>query len=201
MQGSELEERAFVRVARILRKASRQFGWPMLIFLLLGPGAVTTPHPEMFGLYLSIGSLPILGGLFLRVWARGYLREDGFVVDGPYRYVRNPVELGAISIYTGAGIVLGLAMWYLISVIFVAFTFLSITASVYEGELQVKYGGPYLRYCRRVRRWIPSRLPGTNRSARTFSVLHALKQERESLLWLTLYLIAFAARQNWLHRV
>jgi len=195
-QGLHLEEGLFVRVARAFQKISPQFGWPILLLFLVGPEAMRGSKSESFPIYLLLGTFPVLGGLVLRFWARGFSRADGFVLDGPYRYVRNPVELGSMAAYLGFGIVLGLSMPYLTFALIVAFVFLSFTSKAYERDILIKVGGPYLRYARRVRRWIPSSLPGSNRSARTYSIFHALKFEKETLLWFILYLVVFAVRQN-----
>lgn len=76
------------------------------------------------------------------------------VVNGPYRYVRNPMISGVVFILFGLAMVLRSrphAVW--------AVTFLAINA-VYiplleEPMLQARFGADYERYCRHVGRLIP----------------------------------------------
>ncbi|MBS1982709.1 MAG: hypothetical protein JST16_00940, partial [Bdellovibrionales bacterium] len=84
------------------RKISRHFGWPHLVFLALAP---TFPlrWDASLPLFFVMGIPSVLLGVGLRLWARGFQRStDGLVIDGPYRYVRNPVEVGAIACFVGA---------------------------------------------------------------------------------------------------
>jgi protein-S-isoprenylcysteine O-methyltransferase Ste14 len=80
-----------------------------------------------------------------------------FVAVGPYRFVRNPMYVGAIMLMVGFGLVLGapsvfgvaLAAFFL-SNLFVLF--------VEEPGLARRFGETYLAYRRTTNRWIP-RLP------------------------------------------
>lgn len=79
------------------------------------------------------------------------------VVDGPYRFVRNPMYLGAILSLAGAAAYyrsLGLATYV------VAFTLWAHLFVVYfeEPRLRKAFGDEYTAYCGRVRRWLP-RIP------------------------------------------
>ena len=76
------------------------------------------------------------------------------VVKGLYRYVRNPMYVGVLSV------VLGLAIWFeaprlfayagLVFVLFNAFVLI-----YEEPALKRKFGNSYKQYCARVPRWIP----------------------------------------------
>jgi protein-S-isoprenylcysteine O-methyltransferase Ste14 len=77
------------------------------------------------------------------------------VVQGPYRFVRNPMYLGAGLALTGA------ALFYQSLRLFgYAGAFLVIThvfvVMYEEPRLQRSFGGEYLAYCKRVGRWWPS---------------------------------------------
>jgi protein-S-isoprenylcysteine O-methyltransferase Ste14 len=80
-----------------------------------------------------------------------------FVPSGPYRFVRNPMYLGAAAVIAGAGLlwrspgILLLAAGFL--VFFHAFVLL-----YEEPTLRGRFGESYERYTRSVRRWMPSRL-------------------------------------------
>jgi protein-S-isoprenylcysteine O-methyltransferase Ste14 len=81
------------------------------------------------------------------------------VVQGPHRYVRNPMYLAVLSVVAGwailfrspaivaYGAALGLGFH-----LFVRF--------VEEPALRRQFGDEYLRYCTEVRRWLPGRTRG-----------------------------------------
>lgn len=77
-----------------------------------------------------------------------------FVAGGPYRYVRNPMYVGAVLALVGGGlgvrsasvIAFGLAFWLLSH---------SLVVLVEEPDLAKRFGDSYARYARRVNRWVP----------------------------------------------
>lgn len=77
-----------------------------------------------------------------------------FVANGPYRYVRNPMYLGALCALIGGGL-----MTQSISVLLLAlaaFILVNVFILVYEEpSLQQRFGDSYSEYCRRINRWIP----------------------------------------------
>ena len=82
------------------------------------------------------------------------------VVRGPYRFVRNPMYIGA-----GAA-VLGAALYFqslaLASYVLLFWVITHVFIRVYEEPtLRRMFGAEYDEYCRRVGRWVP-RLPGAN---------------------------------------
>jgi protein-S-isoprenylcysteine O-methyltransferase Ste14 len=184
------------RIALKFRRISYQFGWPALFLFLVGPRSQVGQDSWAAVILLWLGIPAVLSGLALRVWSRGYFRMDGFVMDGPYRYVRNPVELGALFGFVGASITMGLPAWYTVLVLLAAVIYLSFVGLAADRLLVERHGGAYLRYARRVSRWIPNSLPAANRSNRSFSLLHALSFERESFVWALGYVIIFALRRH-----
>jgi protein-S-isoprenylcysteine O-methyltransferase Ste14 len=76
-----------------------------------------------------------------------------FVASGPYRYVRNPMYLGAAGVILGAGLILSSP-----SIVLLAFAFLAIThlfVVIYEEPaLTSRFGDSYLRYKSSVHRWL-----------------------------------------------
>lgn len=198
-QGAQftLPDSFWLRGASRARKLSTQFGWPMLLLILIAPPDVNTvSYSDRMYFYLSLGLPFIAIGTLVRIWARGYLRSEGFVLDGPYRYVRNPVEVGAVLCYFGSLIIMGITPWYIVGAICTAVAYLALLGTLRDAELYSNLGGLYLRYKMRVRRWIPSRLPGMNRSNRSFSVVKSLHHERESLIWLCGFALVFAIRRH-----
>jgi protein-S-isoprenylcysteine O-methyltransferase Ste14 len=77
-----------------------------------------------------------------------------FVAVGPYRYVRNPMYLGAGAVIIGAGLVLRSPSAVLVAPFFL----LAMGAFVLlyeEPALKSRFGESYLRYKQRVHRWWP----------------------------------------------
>jgi protein-S-isoprenylcysteine O-methyltransferase Ste14 len=74
------------------------------------------------------------------------------VVSGPYRYTRNPIYLGMITILTGVCILLGTLSPFIVVPIF--FTIVRIAVIPYEErKLTTTFGEAYREYQKRVRRW------------------------------------------------
>jgi len=77
-----------------------------------------------------------------------------FVASGPYRYVRNPMYLGAICVLLGGALIFRSP-----SIVLLAFGFWLLTHALVlfyeEPTLQEKFGESYSRYKSQVRRWIP----------------------------------------------
>ncbi len=76
-----------------------------------------------------------------------------FVASGPYRYVRNPMYIGAAAVILGAGLIVSSP-----SIVLLAFAFLLITHIIVVGyeepALSGKFGSNYLHYKSSVHRWI-----------------------------------------------
>ena len=77
-----------------------------------------------------------------------------FVVTGPYRYMRNPMYVGAICILLGAGLIVRS-----FSIVLLALTFWAL-AHIFvlfyeEPSLELRFGESYAQYRRKVSRWIP----------------------------------------------
>jgi protein-S-isoprenylcysteine O-methyltransferase Ste14 len=162
--------------------------WRHLLAIVLLPGSVTIAIPALivwpldslevgWGLpapldVLSslVGAALIVGGvglwyrtvtLFARI-GKGTLAPwdptQRLVVEGPYRYVRNPMITGVVSVLLGEATVLGsmpLLVW--------AAAFVAINAIWFplgeEPGLERRFGDDYHDYKRNVPRWIPRPRP------------------------------------------
>src|SRR6185369_2230852 len=149
-----------------------------LIFTVLVPGtvAIWIPYrilsPAGSRVAISIGAFRYFGFVVMTIGALIYFwcawdftfagkgtpapidppRE--LVVKGLYRYVRNPMYVGVLSV------VLGQAIWFealrlfeyagLVLVLFTTFVLI-----YEEPALKRKFGASYKQYCERVPRWIP----------------------------------------------
>ncbi len=114
--------------------------------------------------YSSLGLVLIALGAIINMWAVRLLLEKNttlefhgmasvLVTDGPYRLSRNPVYLGSIFVCLGLAILLG----SLTAIVFPAALFWILNALYVPPEetaLQTRFGGPYLDYKRKVRKWL-----------------------------------------------
>ena len=136
-----------------------------LPYWLLSPGL----RPHLAGVGIA-GALLVASGSALYVTCAFWgfaLRGQGtpapidppkkLVVEGPYRFVRNPMYWSVVSVMLGEAILLralSLALWAA-----VFFSGASLFVILYEEPvLRRKFGAAYEDYCRRVPRWLP-RLP------------------------------------------
>jgi len=149
-----------------------------LFFALLIPGTNTVLIPlwlarshlheltEPWSLVRFAGLLPFAAGAFIMIrciWdfttlGKGTLAPvdppTTLVVRGLYRYVRNPMYVGALIMLIGEAMILGsprvlawAAIW---------FTFINGMVVFYEERtLQRRFGDSYEQYRRAVGRWIP----------------------------------------------
>ena len=85
-----------------------------------------------------------------------------FVATGPYRYVRNPMYIGAIFLLIGAGLVVGST-----SIVLLGFAFwalMHVFVLVYEEPtLTAQFGESYAQYRSEVNRWLPQPFRGRSR--------------------------------------
>jgi protein-S-isoprenylcysteine O-methyltransferase Ste14 len=77
-----------------------------------------------------------------------------FVAAGPYRYVRNPMYIGAFGVLLGAGLALRSPAICGLAVLFLLVTHLFVLLYE-EPSLGSRFGEPYLLYKSEVRRWLP----------------------------------------------
>lgn len=161
----------YLRWSRIERRESTRIAITLLagpVFLGLLPALVVSVAPRIDSRYrlpqLGIGAAArILGGCLaaagfsLGFWSVQAQLDRGrgtplplaptqvLLTDGPFRYCRNPMTLGAIVGYLGlavvartpTGIVLGLSFGALL---------LAYLKGLEEGELAERFGEGYLRY-------------------------------------------------------
>lgn len=78
------------------------------------------------------------------------------VIDGPYRYVRNPVVCTLLSAMFGIAWAMSSTGILLMCLIFVVLAHVQVVRFE-EPLLQQRYGQAYVDYCARVPRWIPRR--------------------------------------------
>lgn len=79
------------------------------------------------------------------------------VVKGPYRYVRNPLYVTDVGVMLGTALVTG--KWFVLVVLAAYLLQLGMQVFFEERELKARFGAPYLRYLRRVPRFVPRLRP------------------------------------------
>lgn len=100
-----------------------------------------------------------LGGPGARALARRgttlhpFGEPSALVVDGPFRYSRNPLYLSLAVLLLGAAIFLGSLTPFLVVPAFMAAVTMAFIRSE-EAALAAGFGEAYREYCRRVRRWL-----------------------------------------------
>ncbi|MEW6672990.1 MAG: isoprenylcysteine carboxylmethyltransferase family protein [Thermodesulfobacteriota bacterium] len=144
--------------------------FPLLVWVpykiaLSGPGWRFYPEPLHYA-----ALLPWLAGTLILLWSAldFVLKGKGtpvpvdppriLVVEGPYRFTRNPM-------YLGVGLILlGHVLWFesmrlLIYAAVLAVGFHLFVVFFEEPVLRRKFGDSYEAYCRRVPRWLPRLRP------------------------------------------
>ena len=108
------------------------------------------------------------GGALITAWCVGVFVTQGkgtpapfdpprkFVSRGPYRYMRNPMYVGALIVILGGGMILGSPSIIGLSIAFglLAHVFVLLYE---EPTLEKTFGDSYRAYCSAVNRWVPSR--------------------------------------------
>ena len=137
-----------------------------LFYLLLSIalGFVLPGTKVIFFPYSLLGILAAILGFFLIFWAGFYFEKKGtprnpfkkptsLVVEGPFRFTRNPMYAGLTLILLGISVSVGTMPMFLAPIAF--FFTISILFVPYEEERMARlFGKEYLQYKKRVRRWI-----------------------------------------------
>jgi protein-S-isoprenylcysteine O-methyltransferase Ste14 len=110
------------------------------------------------------GWLLLASGFLLRVWATfcfyehqmrviSLVPQNTLITFGPYSFTRNPLYLGGnVFIFFGAALLLGSPMALVVTVIHLPLVDLFIRRE--EVQLDKNFGEEWVRYRRRVRRWL-----------------------------------------------
>jgi len=120
--------------------------------------------PALLGIWAWIGVAPIVAGLASAVFAARQFDRAGtnivpltqssaLVTDGMFAWSRNPMYLGMTLVLIGTALLLDRALPWLVVVAFVATLRLRFIRHE-ERLMEATFGGAYLAYKQRVRRWI-----------------------------------------------
>ncbi len=117
---------------------------------------------------VALGLVIALCGLAIRFWgarAAGPLIRmtdapggNELVTGGPFAYVRNPLYIGNILLYTGVAAMSGIWWIAIIGLVYFAFQYEAIVRGE-ESYLRKTFGDAYREYAAHVRRFIPRFTP------------------------------------------
>lgn len=123
-----------------------------------------SPIAELIGIaiFVPAGTLGLWSGWTMAVRGLGTpLPLDPaqrLVIDGPYRWVRNPMAIGGLLQGAGVGVFLG-SPGVLLYVLAGGLLWNFSVRRWEERDLLARFGTPYERYRRVVRCWVPRRRP------------------------------------------
>ena len=149
-----------------------------LFFTILQPGLVAGLFPylilgervkqifsEYFGLSQYFGSIIFFIGLIIMIKTILQFAFEGkgtlspadptkkLVVKGLYKYSRNPMYIGVMSMLIGEAIFFEAGrFWFYVAGIGLAFNLFILL--VEEPRLKRDFGEEYMQYCNKVRRWV-----------------------------------------------
>ena len=119
---------------------------------------------------LIVGFIIALAGELIRFWGvswagsetrtTGSVGGSNLIISGPFAYVRNPLYVGNILMYTGLG-VMSFALFPYLQIVGIVFFILQYNLIVGEEEsfLQKKFGEQYKKYVINVPRFFPRLTP------------------------------------------
>lgn len=122
------------------------------------------PTPLISEPFNLLGILFFGAGLLILFWSFGWFKKkdtpilpgqkpSALVIEGPYKFTRNPMYLGVTTALLGIAIYLGDALAFLAPI--VLFAFVSIKFIPREEKLMESlFGKKYLDYKKKVRRWV-----------------------------------------------
>jgi protein-S-isoprenylcysteine O-methyltransferase Ste14 len=123
------------------------------------------PLPVGGGLYIGVlASMLILCSLALTVSSVGNFRRSRtsivpirpattLVIAGPYRFTRNPMYVGMAALTVALGLFMK-TWWPVLLLVPVLLIVRLFVIAPEERYLQRRFGDDYVRYMRRVRRWV-----------------------------------------------
>ncbi len=138
--------------------------WFAILLIASLLAARLTAAPDLLR-HLPTGVAFIAFGIGLAIWAQTAFRRaraeimpwsdthSALVVDGPFRFTRNPMYVGVIAVSIGVALVTGSWLTWLVPIIlFVLDNFVIIPYE--ERSMQRAFGDEFLAYRQRVRRWL-----------------------------------------------
>jgi protein-S-isoprenylcysteine O-methyltransferase Ste14 len=105
----------------------------------------------LLGLGLAFGAMTQFGRAKTTVDPHGSV--SAIVIDGPYRFSRNPIYVGLVCFLIGMPLVLGTLWGLVLSPLFIVLMN-NLVVQHEEAYLEKKFGDEYTNFKSRVRRWL-----------------------------------------------
>jgi protein-S-isoprenylcysteine O-methyltransferase Ste14 len=162
-----------------------------VLLLVFTKPTLTEGHARL--LLFIIGSIVILGGEAIRIWAVGYsggttrskkLIADRLVVEGPYSIIRNPLYAGNFLIALGFSLLANAAVLVPLVILYFVIEYYPIVRRE-EYFLLEKFGDSYGRYLADVPRFFPKKF----KTKKAVYDPSALKGERWTVLGIVLMFV------------
>jgi protein-S-isoprenylcysteine O-methyltransferase Ste14 len=137
----------------------------LVALLLMGFFHRVAPWVQVLDLPYRYAGIVLMGlALCLIAWAaflfrragtriRPFLPSTALVLEGPYKFTRNPMYLGMAGVLLGAGVYMGSITPFVVIPAFMALITERFIVPE-EAKLEAAFGGQYLEYKKRVRRWL-----------------------------------------------
>lgn len=167
---------------------------PLVLIVLIF--AQPNLHSFLWGLFwMCLGEL-------IRIWGVAYAggatrtRQVGapyLVTDGPFGYVRNPLYIGNMIMYTGATIMANLWIPWLIFIVWIFFSIqYYFIVDLEEEKLSELFGKEYQIYKEKVPKFIPSLSPQIPKGKTTPDYKKAFISEKSTFIsFITIILLIF----------
>ena len=152
--------------------SSSHLPWPPLIFVAAIAIAIvahvfyplpwfTSPLSDMLFIAGIIGVLAAVALVFTAIRSMRRARttvlptrpSEHLVTGGPFSFTRNPIYLANALVMIGAGLITGIAWFFLLAIIG-GFLTQKLAVEPEERHLQARFGKRYVDYRKKVRRWI-----------------------------------------------
>ncbi len=150
-----------------------------------------------------LGALGVVVAESIRIWAVGFAgsatRTRGETVpelvhSGPYRWVRNPLYIANILLYTSVSVLFGFT--YLTAFVFlyscIQYTFI---VRFEEDLLARSFGDSYRHYVENTPRWFFGTRALYPASGHTFGLVRAIRSERSTLILIVIMVAAVYAKR------
>lgn len=132
----------------LMRPLDVRFGFSIPVWLRI-PGIIVASFGALIALW-CISAFAFFG----KGTPAPFDAPREFVAVGPYKYVRNPMYLGAVAVIIGAGLIMQSPSALGVAIFFVLLAHIFVL--VYEEPtLEHKFGNSYLEYKTRIHRWLP----------------------------------------------
>ena len=147
---------------------------------------------------IVIGTILILGGEVIRIWAAGHLRKnENLTVTGPYAYVKNPLYIGTILITTGFCILADNVYLLAGATLSFCFHYIPYKKRVEGDRLRKIFGSRYDDYDRKVPDYLPRRSPYSEEKASWSFKAFSENSEVGIVLMIVVGLLAIMSKPYW----